>query len=102
MGLRRVARRIRGALDLGCDVIDSGFEVAEVDAIMLDDEGAADDEDAEASDHARCVRRSRGPATCGGLDDTVLLQGDARRSGELRAADGRRRGRAPRPHRRAL
>jgi DNA modification methylase len=64
-------------IEFGCDVIDSGFEMAEVDAILLEDEDAANAEEDEEATTPTGPPVSR-PSDVWRLGRHRLLQGDAR------------------------
>ena len=64
-------------IDLGCDVVDSGFELAEVDALLLDDEELAEEPDLRASTSPSTVAVTR-PGDVWRLGRHRLAQGDAR------------------------
>ena len=70
-------------IDLGCDVIDSGFEMAEVDALLIEDADAAGVAEAEEAMTPTGPPVSR-PGDLWRLGRHRLLQADARRCGELR------------------
>ncbi|MEC5412895.1 DNA methyltransferase [Aurantimonas sp. C2-5-R2] len=61
-------------MDLGEDVLVTGFDAAEIDALLLDDEGEASDEEALPELPTLAVSRSD---DLWALGDHLLLQGDA-------------------------
>ena len=64
-------------IDLGCDVADTGFELAEVDALLLDDDEMGEESDLYASTALSGVPISQpGDVWC--LGRHRLAQGDAR------------------------
>jgi hypothetical protein len=64
-------------IDLGCDLIDSGFEMAEVDALLIEDADAAGVAEAEEATTPTGPPVSR-PGDVWRLGRHRLLQGDAR------------------------
>ena len=64
-------------IDLGCDVIDSGFEMAEVDALLIEDADTEGEAEAEEATTPTGPPVSR-PGDVWGLGRHRLLQGDAR------------------------
>jgi len=64
-------------IDLGCDVADAGFELAEVDALLLDDDEVDEEPDPNASTALSGAPISR-PGDVWRLGRHRLAQGDAR------------------------